>query len=103
MLDFEIAHRHQDGNGRSGEKEITEVDGEVVHDHGTHEGPLHPLTVAEQLSLRELYAKHACGGEKHTDKGCSGVGPLPFGGTIRSMSRMPKAKSVSKMMGSDSR
>src|ERR1700683_4761791 len=79
MLDFEIAHRHEDGNRGSRQKQIAEVDSEVVHDHGTHESPLSVLAMAQQVGLRELDSKYTGGGEEHTDKCSCGVGPLPFG------------------------
>ena len=36
VLGFEVAHRHEDGDGRGREEQIPEIEGEVVDQHGSH-------------------------------------------------------------------
>ncbi len=71
MLGLEITHRHEDGDGRGRKKEIEEVEGKAVDQHGAQQAK-----GAGRVGHPELDFVDAGGGEENADEGGDGVGPL---------------------------
>jgi hypothetical protein len=71
IFHVEIAHRHQDCDGRSRQKQIPEINGEAINQQRVIETDRSPRQ-------RRLNPPHAERRKQHTHKGAPGVDPLPF-------------------------
>ena len=102
MLGLHVAHRHENGNAGGRKEQIEEEESAAVDQHGAHHAERTQGDGAVGLHPK-LNLTHAAGGKQHADEGSGGVDPLVSGGSMRSMSRMPRANRVSRVMGRASR
>ena len=77
VLDFEVPHRHDDGNRRPHQKQIEEIDGDAVHQHRVHQSQLikAPAPAADQVRLDAAYADRR---KHHSHQRGHRVHPLPL-------------------------
>ena len=105
LLDFQIMHRHQDGDRRAQQEQVEEVERKAVHQQRVHEartGERKALPRRHVIGIVQL--AHRSRRKRNADQRGDGVHLLPLlRAACRSIIRMPSANSVSSSMGSASR